>query len=134
MQKSLLFSMIFLVAFSNNFMKAQNNKSAQEQKEANGQTYTIINNGSITDIQPYIDALNHADMKYHRLKNTRTTITFNTGVTVQLFSAIEVIANGFSLNISDYPDNFESTRQEPVFSLGQNNFILEQHHPINKNN
>ena len=44
-------------------------------QEIQGQTYTITSNGSVSDIQPYIAAMNKADMKYHRLKNSRNTIT-----------------------------------------------------------
>ena len=103
---------------------------AQEQQ---GKTYLITDNGSVKNVQPYIDALNSADMKYHRLKNKRYTIIFDTGVTVQLFSATELIVIGRAINLSDYPESFDSSRQEPVFLLGQNNFILEQHKPLIKN-
>lgn len=102
---------------------------AQEKK---GETYIITDNGSVKNVQPYIDALNNADMKYHRLKNKRYTIIFDTGVTVQLFSATELITIGRNINLEDYPDSFDSSHQEPVFLLGQNNFILEQHKPLNK--
>jgi hypothetical protein len=95
-------------------------------------TYRITDNGSIRDVQPYINALNAANMKYHRLKNTRYTIIFDTGVKVELFSAAELIAAGKQINLADYPDSFDSSRQEPVFSLGQNNYIMEMHRPVTK--
>ena len=95
-------------------------------------TYRITDNGSIRDVQPYINALNTANMKYHRLKNTRYTIIFDTGVKVELFSAAELIAAGKHIDLADYPDSFDSSRQEPVFSLGQNNYIMEMHRPVTK--
>ncbi len=101
-------------------------------QEKQGQTYVITDKGSVSDVQPYIDALNNSDMKYHRLKNTRNTIVFNTGVTVQLFSATEINANAHPLVLSEYPESFDSSRDIPVFSLGQNNFIMEQHHVNSK--
>lgn len=101
-------------------------------QEVQGQTYAITSNGSVTDIQPYIAAMNNSDMKYHRLKNTRHTIEFNTGVKVELFSAAEINASVRALNLSDYPENFASTRDIPVFSLGPNNFIMEEHHTTSK--
>lgn len=103
--------------------------SAQEQVNV---TYRITDNGSVRDVQPYINALNNASMKYHRLRNTRYTIIFDTGVKVELFSAAELIAAGRRISLSDYPDSFDSSRQEPVFSLGQNNYIMEMHHPVDK--
>lgn len=101
-------------------------------QEIQGQTYAIINNGSVTDIQPYISAMNNSDMKYHRLKNTRHTIEFNTGVKVELFSASEINTTVRSLNLSDYPESFDPKRDIPVFSLGPNNFIMEEHHSSGK--
>lgn len=101
-------------------------------QEIQGKTYAITGNGTVTDVQPYIDALNNSNMKYHRLKNTRTTIEFNTGVKVELFSATEINANVHRLVISDYPDSFSTTRDIPVFSLGPNNFIMEEHHVTSK--
>ena len=45
-------------------------------QEIRGKTYAIIGNASITSMQPYIDALNNSDMKYHRLKKDRNIIEF----------------------------------------------------------
>lgn len=101
-------------------------------QEVQGQTYVITSNGSVSDIQPYIDAMNNSNMKYHRLKNTRHTIEFNTGVKVELFSAAEINTAVRPLNLSDYPENFATTRDIPVFSLGPNNFIMEEHHVVSK--
>lgn len=102
-------------------------------QEKQSETYIITDNGSVKNVQSYIDALNSANMKYHRLKNKRYTVFFDTGVTVELFSATELIANGRNISLSDYPDNFDLSRQEPIFLLGQNNFILEQKKPLIKN-
>ena len=92
----------------------------------------IVDKGSILNIQPYIDALNNSNMKNHRLKNKRYTIVFNTGVKVELFSATELVQNKRQINIDDYPENFDSSRLEPMFYLGQNNFIMEEHRNISK--
>lgn len=97
-------------------------------QEIQGQTYAITSNGTVTDIQPYIAAMNNSDMKYHRLKNTRHTIEFTTGVKVELFSASEINTSVRSINLSEYPVAFDSKRDVPVFSLGPNNFIMEEHH------
>lgn len=100
---------------------------AQEQKEVNGQTYVITDNGSVMDVQPYIDAMNNSDFKYHRLLHKRYTIVFQTGVKVELFSATEISKSGIVLTLSDYPESFDFSRQEPIFALGANNFIIEYH-------
>jgi hypothetical protein len=105
------------------------NIKAQEKQ---GETYTITNKGTVIDVQPYIDALNKSDMKYHRLKNKRNTIVFNTGVTVELFSATEIYTTTHKISPFDYPETFDAARDVPVFSLGQNNFIMEEHHVTGK--
>ena len=101
-------------------------------QEIQGKTYAIIGNASITAMRPYIDALNNSDMKYHRLKNDRNIIEFNSGVKVELFSATEINANVHPLNLSDYPEKFPTNRDIPEFTLCPNNFIMEAHHVTGK--
>lgn len=125
--------MILLFGFNSNALLAKRgNNSAfkvkmPDQKEAKGQTYIIIDKGSVTDIQPYIDALNNSDMSNHRLLNKRYIVVFKTGVKVELFSASEISKSGRLINLSDYLENFDASRQEPIFALGANNFIIEYH-------
>jgi hypothetical protein len=111
-----LFVLFFFIASFGLFAQEQNN-----------QTYHIINNGTVQNVQPYIDALNASNLQYHRLKDTRTTILFETGVKVELYSATELVAAGRSINLADYPVSFPTTRVEPTFVLGANNFIIEMH-------
>lgn len=128
-----LLMILILLGFNNNALvaKPENNSTfkvkIQDQKEAKGQTYIIIDKGSVTDIQPYIDALNNSDMSNHRLLNKRYTVVFKTGVKVELFSASEISKSGRLINLSDYLENFDASRQEPIFALGANNFIIEYH-------
>lgn len=131
--RSLLFLMILLFGFNNNALLAKLEKinnfnlKVPDQKEAKGQTYIIIDKGSVKDIQPYIDALNNSDMGNHRLLNKRYIVVFKTGVKVELFSASEISKSGLFINLSDYPESFDASRQEPIFALGANNFIIEYH-------
>lgn len=101
-------------------------------QEQNNVTYRIVDNGSVKDVQPYINALNSANMQNHRLRTKRNIISFESGVKAELFSAQELQRAGRTIDPAAYPESFEITRQEPVFSLGQNNFIMEMHHPENK--
>lgn len=128
-KKIVLKSIIFFSFFTLGFIA-----NAQELKEEKNQTYIITDNAGIADVQPYIDALNISDMKYHRLLNKRHTIVFQTGVKVELFSASEISKSGKSMNLSEYPEAFDPSRQEPVFALGANNFIIEYHTSTNKQN
>jgi hypothetical protein len=114
-----LFTLLFFFLIGVNQSRAQ--------KEVKDQTYTIVDNGSVTDIQPYINALNNSEMKNHRLLNTRYTIVFQSGLKVELFSATEISNKGLSINLSEYPESFASSRRDPVFALGANDFIIEYH-------
>jgi len=126
-----LFLMILLLAFNSGMLRAQgengNILNHNGKNEIKGQTYIITDNSNVTDLQSYIDALDSSVMNNHRLKNKRNTIIFKTGVKVELFSALEISKLGFPIILSDFPESFEATRQEPVFVLGRDNFIIEYH-------
>ncbi len=127
------FLILLPIAFNNTLLLSQGEKNNsfavknQDQKELKGQTYIITDNGVVTDILPYIGALNSSDMRNHRLLNKRSTLTFKTGVKVELFSASEISKSGRPIHLSDYPESFAPSRQEPIFALGANNFIMEYH-------
>ena len=125
-----LFLMILLLTFSSGMLMAQVENGGfpnHPGTEIKGHTYIITDNSNVKDIQSYIDALDSSVMNNHRLKNKRNTVIFKTGVKVELFSAFEISKLGFPINLSDVPESFEATRQEPFFVLGKNNFIIEYH-------
>jgi hypothetical protein len=103
-------------------------------QEKNGITYSIIKNGNVTDVIPYVTALNKSNMRYHRLREKRNIIVFDTGLTVELYSANEIAANGVKCNPAEYPLVFAAEKKSPVFSLGPNSFILEKVEPQFKHN
>ncbi|MDF2435667.1 MAG: hypothetical protein K0Q95_43 [Bacteroidota bacterium] len=113
------------------FLNAQENDGP---RESNNKTYFISDKGSISDVQPYIEALNNANLKNHRLKNKHYTIVFEGGLKVEVLSAREIAAAGWNVNPSDYPEQFELSRNEPVFALGPDNFIIEYHTSVTKHN
>jgi hypothetical protein len=96
-------------------------------QETLNKTYIIKDQGSIKDAQPYIKAMSNSDMRNHRLRNTNYTIVFQGGLTIELLSANELKRNGLSIQPLDYPESFDSKRQEPVFTLGSNDFIIESY-------
>ena len=57
----------------------------------------------------------------------RYVVVFDKGVKVELFSATEISKSGLTRNLSEYPEDFDSSRQEPIFALGADNFIIEYH-------
>jgi YbbR domain-containing protein len=95
-------------------------------------TFKITNKGKVSDTKPYEDALNAANMDSHRLRDKRAVITFDTGVTVELFSANELAALGYSVNPEDFETEKDPAAQRPVFALAGNNYILQLHTPTGK--
>jgi hypothetical protein len=100
---------------------------AQDLKEKNNATYTIIDQGGVMDVQPYILAMDNSDFRYQRLLNKRNTIVFQTGLKIELFSATEIAKKGLPIVTSEYPQEFPASHQEAVFAVAPNNFIIEYH-------
>ncbi|MFH1320864.1 MAG: hypothetical protein ABII90_09465 [Bacteroidota bacterium] len=80
-------------------MSSYNISFAQEEVKHPGQpqdltlekmSFTIIENGSVPDIKPYVDALNNANFDKYRLLDGRRILKFNTGLQVELYSANEL--------------------------------------------
>lgn len=117
---TLAFVVIFISSLQN--IAAQENGRFIELKD---KTYMIIDNGSVNDVQPYVNALNTANFNNHRLKSKRNTIGFEEGLKVVIFSAEEVLANGItSINPNDFPIQIENYTP-PIFKLANNNYIIE---------
>jgi hypothetical protein len=117
-------------------MSSLQNIAAQENggfKELKDKTYMIIDNGSVIDVQPYVNALNTANFNHHRLKSKRNTIMFEEGVKIELFSAEEVLANGISLNTNNFRNELSQSLDKITFQLGVDNFIIEKHVATTKN-
>ena len=117
--KKILF---LIVSFLYSFLSFSQQDSFREMLNV---TYSIENGRDISDENAYINALNTANMNNHRLRSSRNTIQFETGVKVILFSAEEVFANGvINFTPIDFPYQIENYTP-PVFRLVENNFIIE---------
>ena len=94
-KKYIITSLIVLQSlFIGNFSLAQK-KITDTQQTINIKetaTFNIINNGEVSDIQPYIIAMSNANFDTYRLVDSRRIIKFDTGVEVELFSANELSA------------------------------------------
>lgn len=95
-------------------------------------TYKVINKGTVADTKPYEDALSAANMDSHRLRDKRAVIIFETGVTVELFSAKELVSLGYNVNPEEFEVEKNPSSQRPVFAIGPNNYILQLHTPTGK--
>ena len=68
---------------------------AQEKKN---ETYKFLNANEVSNVSKYKTALSTANMTKFRYKDQRNVITFESGLKVELFSANELVANGYSVD------------------------------------
>jgi len=87
------------------------------------EAFTITNNGSVEDIQPYKEALKKIDLEKYRLQDKRRILKFDTGVEVELKSADE-LSGKTSNQPPVYHENNDSL-QNRVFILSKNGQIAE---------
>jgi hypothetical protein len=98
-------------------------------------TFVIKSKGTVTDITPYVKALQSADMTADRYLNKRRTFKFTTGVEVELLSANELTAQGIKVNTSLLCTKKESD-PDPIYSLSPSGYILKgfpSHGKVSKN-
>lgn len=82
-------------------------------------TFSVINNGSVTDTQPYVNAVANADLESFRYRNTRCVITFDNGLQVELLSAFEMQQLGHNIAVGDYKIADDANWIAPVFHLNE---------------
>jgi hypothetical protein len=103
---------------------------AQEKKDI---TYQITANPSNIDLTPYYSALDQADFQCFRFKTKKRELTFKSGVTLELYSIVEVVAQNISQSKScyladdDQPLKYELDLNEGVVSMQAPN--VQPHNP-----
>lgn len=96
-------------------------------QEKNEITFRIIENGNVSDVRPYIVALENAKFECYRMKEKRRVIAFDTGVKVELYSINEVIGSGNQINNSCFIEERNLKTTQPVYVLSESGKILEKH-------
>lgn len=91
------------------------------------EAFTIVDNGGVADLTPYIEALNNADMNSFRLLSKRVKIKFDTGVEAELFSAKEISISGAFINLEIFKDDFQPGFIMPAFSISENGYVLAKY-------
>jgi hypothetical protein len=113
-----------LLLFNLNFFAASAQNYSLIEKE--NETYKIINPELITDLGSYTRALDKANLSLYRLQNKSFTIKFEGGVIVEVFSAESLLSKNIMIDQTyEYPQDFSSERYESVFSLAENDIIVE---------
>lgn len=108
--------LIFLFLFAAGWITAQEKKISP--------TFRFISTPPQEDIIAYFNALQQADLSNYRLSNKRVSISFNNGITVELFSANELIEMGLKINPDDFQPEYPEGFILPEFSLATNGYII----------
>lgn len=116
------FLMIMLLLSTYSTLKAQ---------EKNNNTFIVKGNNTTADLNAYVKAMEKADFKCYHLSKTRRTLKFDTGVTVELFSIAEMLANHININSPCQIDENKLNQKAPVYQLTESGFIAEKHDDVN---
>jgi hypothetical protein len=93
--------------------------------------YVIVSNGTVSDLTNYTVALDAADWENYRLQNERNSFSFENGLTFQVKSTMEMIAQGTILVLSNYPAALPAAYQPPILRLLSGNLISMEYTPLN---
>lgn len=88
-------------------------------------SWVIVNPESVQNVADYEAALDKADLDKYRYVDKRNTLTFDTGLQVELLSANELTAAGLPVNLNKVRTSDPTFDTQPVFKLGANGIILE---------
>lgn len=97
-------------------------------QESNNKTFIIKENSNHIDIRPYITAIEKADFNCYHLSKTRRVLTFDSGVSVELFSISEMLLNNVKINRNCVVDESQiNNKQAPIYHLDKSGIIAERH-------
>lgn len=96
------------------------------------QSFVIINQGTVQDLKPYVDALNGNDIDKYRHVDQRTTLVFKEGVVVELLSANELQGLGLPVDLSAVNTTTVDRMRHSQFTLHTSGRILELVTPVKK--
>lgn len=115
-------SLLFLFNLTFFAASAQNRSLVEKENE----TYKITNPELTTDLGAYNRALEKANLSLYRLQNKSFIIKFESGIIVEVFSAQTLLSKNIVIDQSyEYPQDFSSERYESVFSVAENDMIIE---------
>lgn len=69
-------------------------------QETNNETYRFVNSNTVNNVNDYVVALSTADMTIFRYANKSSTIEFESGLKVELYSANHIVSIGKVVDIS----------------------------------
>ncbi|OFY83624.1 MAG: hypothetical protein A3F72_05520 [Bacteroidetes bacterium RIFCSPLOWO2_12_FULL_35_15] len=99
-------------------------------QEKNNATFSVISKSKITNVEPYVKAVEAANFSCYHLRKTRRKITFDTGVVIELFSITEMMGKGVKFNASCIADESKLEKNPPIYNLSETGIIMELHDDV----
>ena len=88
-------------------------------------TWVIVNPDSVSDINPYEDALSRSDLDKYRYFDKRNTLHFENGLDVELLSGHELDAQGIAYKKDHVRTQDPEFDTKPVFRLTEDGYLVE---------
>lgn len=93
--------------------------------QTSAQSFIIKEKGTVTDVQPYIDALLKSDLDRYRYFDKRSVMKFENGLIVELLSADEMKALGLPVKTERVRTKEPEFDSGSVFKLSANGMLVE---------
>lgn len=122
MKKKYLFSLLILVCFFCRNVEAQKSLTPKN-------TFSVLVKANTPDADLASNCIEKSDFSNYRLRNARRKLTFDSGVIIELFSAIELKNMGHNINSEFYAENLPKNYVEPIYSITKNGDLIQNHQP-----
>ena len=125
MKKKYLFSLLILGCFI-----SKNGISQISGTPKN--TFNVIVKANTSESDLASKCVEKSDFSIYRLKSTRRKLTFESGVVIELLSAVEVKNLGYNIDPTFYAEDIDKKYVEPIYSITANGDLIQNHIPSSK--
>lgn len=111
--------------FAANSLSSSNDFSNSTYATTPSKTFVVIKGAGTKDAELATTAVEKADMEIFRLRSSRRTIAFKSGVVIELLSADEMKAAGFDVDPAHYTLHLPDNYKEPVYDIAVNGQLIQ---------
>lgn len=95
------------------------------QQPTPAQSFVIKEQGTVSDVKPYEDALNKANLDKYRYFDHRSELKFENGMVVELLSAHEMMLLGLPVKTDRVRTEKPKYDSGSLFRLAENGILVE---------
>ena len=105
--------------------------NAQETLTPNT-TFHVVSKQNTSDAALAAKCVEKSDFNNYRLRDARRKLTFDNGVVIELFSAVELKNLGYNIDPNFYDESIDKKNIEPTYSITANGDLIQNHIPSAK--